>query len=140
MTWYDGGLMPPTPAEMPAGQQLPSNGVLFVGSKGKLYHSSHGGMPQLLPGTLVEQAKAVPRTMERSPGHYEEWVLACKGGARPAANFDYSGPMTETVLLGVLALRRPGTRLEWDGDNLKVKNAPELNQFTHTEYRKGWNL
>jgi hypothetical protein len=51
-----------------------------------------------------------------------------------------TGPMTETVLLGVLALRSPGTPLEWDSDNLKVKNAPELNQFTHTEYRKGWTL
>src|SRR5262245_46091917 len=140
MTWYDGGLMPPTPVEMPAGQRLPANGVLYVGSKGKLFHGSHGGTPQLLPGTLLEQARAVPRTMERSPGHYEEWVLACKGGASPVANFDYSGPMTETVLLGVLALRSPGTRLEWDSDKLKVKNAPELNQFTHIEYRKGWNL
>jgi predicted dehydrogenase len=140
MTWYDGGLMPPAPAEMAAGQRLPANGVLYVGSKGKMFHSSHGGMPQLLPGTLLEQAKAVPKTMERSPGHYEEWVLACKGGARPVANFNYSGPMTETVLLGVLALRSPGTRLEWDSDKLKVKNAPELNQFTHTEYRKGWTL
>src|SRR5262249_25547848 len=140
MTWYDGGLMPPTPAEMPAGQRLPGNGVLYVGSKGKLFHSSHGGMPQLLPAALLEQARAVPKTMKRSPGHYEEWVLACKGGAEPAANFGYSGPMTETVLLGVLSMRSPGTRLEWDGDKLRVKNAPELNQFTHTEYRKGWTL
>ena len=140
MTWYDGGLMPPTPAEMSSGQRLPDNGVLYVGSKGKMFHGSHGGMPQLLPGKLLEEAKAVPKTMVRSPGHYEEWVLACKGGKRPVANFDYSGPMTETVLLGVLSLRSPGTRLEWDSDNLTVKNAPDLNQYVHTEYRKGWSL
>ena len=140
MTWYDGGLMPPTPAEMSSGQRLPDNGVLYVGSKGKMFHGSHGGMPQLLPGKLLEEAKAVPKTMVRSPGHYEEWVLACKGGQRPVANFDYSGPMTETVLLGVLSLRSPGTRLEWDSDNLTVKNAPDLNQYVHTEYRKGWSL
>jgi hypothetical protein len=88
----------------------------------------------------MEQAKAVAQTMERSPGHYEEWVQACRGGARPAASFDYSGPMTETVLLGVLSLRVPGTRLEWDAVNQKVTNAPELNPFVHTEYRKGWTL
>ena len=140
MTWYDGGLMPPTPAEMSSGQRLPDNGVLYVGSKGKMVHGSHGGMPQLLPGTLLDAAKAIPKTMDRSPGHYEEWVLACKGGKCPVANFDYSGPMTETVLLGVLSLRSPGTRLEWDSDNLKVKNAPDLNQYVHTEYRKGWTL
>jgi predicted dehydrogenase len=140
MTWYDGGLMPPAPAEMRSGQKLPDNGVLYVGSKGKMYHGSHGGMPQLLPSSLHEAAKAVEKTMKRSPGHYEEWVAACKGGPRPTAAFDYSGPMTETVLLGVLAMRSPGTRLEWNSAELKVKNAPELNQFVHTEYRKGWTL
>lgn len=140
MTWYDGGLMPPNPPEMAAGAQLPTNGVLYVGNKGKMYHSSHGGMPQLLPNTLQEKANAVAKWMERSPGHYEEWVLACKGGKRPVDNFDYSGPLTETVLLGVLAMRAPATRLEWDSENLKVKNVPELNQYLHIEYRKGWTL
>lgn len=140
MTWYDGGLMPPTPAEMSGDQRLPENGVLYVGSKGKMYHGSHGGMPQLLPGELLEQAKAVAPTMERSPGHYEEWYQACKTGKLPAASFDYSGPMTETVLLGVLALRAPGRRLIWNSEDLKVTNLPEVNQFIHTEYRKGWSL
>jgi len=139
MTWYDGGLMPPAPAEM-KGQKLPDNGVLYIGTKGKMYHSSHGGMPQLLPGELHDEAKKVPKTMERSPGHYEEWVLACKGGKRPEASFNYSGPMTETMLLGVLSLRAPGNRLEWDSENLKVKNMPELSKFIQTEYRKGWSL
>ena len=82
----------------------------------------------------------MPKTMDRSPGHYEEWYQACKGGKRPVDNFDYSGPMTEIVLLGVLSLRAPGTRLEWDSENMKVKNAPELNQYTHIEYRKGYSL
>ncbi len=140
MTWFDGGLMPPTPAEMLPGQKLPDNGVLYIGSKGKMYHGSHGGLPQLLPASLHEQANMVPKTMERSPGHYEEWVRACKGGKKPVDNFDYAGPMTETVLLGVLAMRAPGTRLEWDSENLKVKNVPEINQYTHIEYRKGWTL
>jgi hypothetical protein len=130
MTWYEGGLMPPTPPEMAAGQRLPDNGVLYVGSHGKMYHGSHGGMPQLLPAALMEKAKSVPKTFERSPGHYEEWYQACKTGKVPVANFDYSGPMTETVLLGVLSLRSPGTRLEWDSENLKIKNAPELNQYS----------
>lgn len=140
MTWYDGGLMPPTPAEMPAGKKLPGNGVLYVGDKGKMFHGSHGGMPELLPGSLMEAARAVPKTTVRSIGHYEEWLAACKGGPTPVSHFQYAGPMTETVLLGVLALRAPGQRLEWDSENLKVKNAPELNQHVHVEYRKGWTL
>ncbi len=105
MTWYEGGLMPPTPSEMPPGGRLDGNGVLYVGSKGKMHHGSHGGMPQLLPMELNEQAKSVSKTMKRSPGHYEEWLLACKGGPKPVSNFEYSGPLTEIVLLGVLALR-----------------------------------
>ena len=119
---------------------LAGNGVLYVGSKGKMFHSSHGGMPELLPVGLNEEAKNVPKTMARSPGHYEEWLAACKGGPRPVSNFDYAGPLTEIVLAGVLALRAPGRRLEWDSANLKVKNAPELNQYVHIEYRKGWTL
>lgn len=140
MTWYDGGLMPAAPAELPAGQQLPGNGVLYVGSKGKMYHGSHGGMPTLLPASLHEAASHVPKSMTRSPGHYEEFYQACKGGPKPVASFDYSGPMTETVLLGVLALRAPGTRLEWDAEHQTVKNNPGLNQFVHTDYRAGWKL
>ena len=132
--------MPPTPAEMPAGRKLHDNGVLYVGSKGKMHHGSHGGMPEVFPATLNEQARAVPKTMDRSPGHYEEWLQACKGGPRPVSNLDYAGPLTETVLLGVLALRAPGTRLEWDSENLNVKNAPELNEFIHVPYRQGWTL
>jgi predicted dehydrogenase len=140
MTWYEGGLMPPAPAEMPAGRMLPDNGVLYIGSRGKMYHSSHGGMPQVLPGEMKAVAEAAPRTMERSPGHYEEFYQACKGAKRPVDNFDYSGPLTETVLLGVLSMRSPGTRLEWDSENLRVKNAPEVNQYIHTDYRSGWKL
>jgi hypothetical protein len=140
MTWYEGGLMPPTPREMTGGQRLPDNGVLYVGSKGKMYHGSHGGMPQLLPASLIEQANSVPQTMERSPGHYEEWYQGCKSGKRPVDNFDYAGPMTETVLLGILSLRAPGQRLEWDVENQKIKNVPDLNQYVHKEYREGWTL
>jgi predicted dehydrogenase len=140
MTWYDGGLMPAAPPEMPAGQSLDGNGVLYIGSKGKMYHGSHGGMPRLLPAALHEEAAKVAKTIDRSPGHYEEWIAGCKGGKTPVANFDYSGPLTETVLLGVLSLRAPGRRLLWDAENQKVANSPELNQYVHTEYRKGWTL
>jgi predicted dehydrogenase len=140
MTWYEGGLMPPAPAELPVNDRLPDNGVLYVGSKGKMYHSSHGGMPQLLPRELHEEAAKVPKSMERSPGHYEEWVQACKGGPRPVSSFDYAGPLTEIALVGVLSLREPGRRLEWDSENLKVKNAPELDHYIRTEYRTGWSF
>ncbi|MBP88137.1 MAG: oxidoreductase [Planctomycetaceae bacterium] len=140
MTWYEGGLMPPTPVEMPAGKTLPKNGVLYVGSKGKMYHGSHGGMPQLLPDELTEEARNVEKTMARSPGHHKEWLLACKEQGTAMSKFSYSGPLTETVLLGMLAQRAPGQRLQWNGKTLKVANVPELNQHVHKEYRQGWEL
>jgi predicted dehydrogenase len=140
MIWHEGGLMPPTPSEMPVGGRLPGNGVLYIGSKGKMYHSSHGGTPQLLPRELMEEARTVEKTMPRSPGHHKEWLLACKGQAPAMSNFSYSGSLTETVLLGVLAQRAPGRRLEWDAKNLKVTNMPEINPYVHKEYRKGWTL
>lgn len=140
MTWYDGGLLPAKPAGMPADQNLPSNGVLYVGSRGQMWHGSHGGMPQLLPGELHEAAQDVPKTMTRSIGHHAEWLAACKGDKPAVSNFAYAGPMTETVLLGNLAMRAPGQRLEWDGENMKVTNMPELNSLVHREYRKGWTL
>ena len=78
-----------------------------------MFHGSHGDMPQLLPRALHEEAAKVPKTMPRSPGHYQEWVAACKGGPQAVSNFDYAGPMTEVVLLGVLALCAPAG--DWSG-------------------------
>jgi hypothetical protein len=135
MTWYEGGLMPPTPPELASTEKLPDNGVLYVGSRGKMVHSSHGGPPRLLPASLADAAQAVPKSIPRSPGHYEEWLLACKGEGKTMSNFDVSGPLTETVLLGVLAMRAPGERIEWDGPNLLVKNLPDLNNHLHIPYR-----
>jgi hypothetical protein len=80
MTWYNGGLMPPVPVELSLREHLPDNGVLYVGTRGKTFHSSHSGMPQLLPRDLHDDAAKVPKTMKRSPGHYEEWIEACRGG------------------------------------------------------------
>jgi predicted dehydrogenase len=140
LTWYEGGLMPATPETFAADQKLDGNGVLYVGTKGCMFHSSHGGMPDVAPVSLREAAKAVPKTMPRSPGHYEEWVAACKGSGKTMSNFDYAGPLTEIVLLGLLALRSPGKRLEWNSEHQQVTNAPELNQYVTSEYRKGWEL
>lgn len=140
MTWYDGGLMPATPAEMPDNESLPSNGALYIGSKGAMYHGSHGGTPKVIPVELREEAKQIPKTIPRSRGHYEEWFDACKGVGETVCHFGYAGPMTETVLLGVLALRAPGQRLHWDSPEMKVTNLPELTQFVTKEYRKGWEV
>jgi len=75
----------------------------------------------------------------RGINHYQQWIRACKGGAKPLANFDYSGPLTETVLLGNIAARA-GRKLLWDGPNFRITNVPEANEYLRRQYRKGWTL
>ena len=77
--------------------------------------------------------------LAESPGHYLEWISACKGGPKALSNFDYSGPLTEMVLLGNVALRS-GKRLEWDAKNMRIPNAPEAEKFLRKDYRDGWTF
>jgi hypothetical protein len=102
-------------------------------------------MPKLAPESLNEAAAAVPKTMPRSIGHYEEWVAACKGGPRTVSNWDYAGPLTETVLLGNLAVwcapdGGEGKKVEWDAKGMACKNAPEAAHLVKAEYHNGYKL
>ena len=74
-----------------------------------------------------------------SPGHHQEWIQACKTGSPTLCNFDYSGAVTEAVLLGNVAYRC-GKRIKWDAANLRVTNEPEANQYLQREYRRGWTV
>lgn len=141
--WHDGGNMPPRPANTPADEVLGEgdNGSLFIGEKGAISAHCYGEKPTLHPISLMKDYKAPPKTLERIPeeDHYKDWIQACKGGRPACSNFDYSGPFTEIVLLGNLALRT-GKKLEWDGANMKVTNCPEANELVTKQYRKGWEI
>ena len=84
------------------------------------------------------------RTLERIPkgpdGHERDWIRACKGGPPASSNFEYSGPFSETVLMGNLAVRFPGKRLLWDGEAMEVTNDEDANAYVRREYREGWRL
>jgi predicted dehydrogenase len=137
LTWYDGGKLPPRElTELPAGQKLMDNGSLFVGDKGKLLFE-RGKPLRIIPERT--EFKPPPKTVPRSPGHYKEWIDACKGGPAAMSNFDYAGPLTEMVLLGNVALRA-GRKVEWDSAKLQVVNLPEAARFIRREYREGWGL
>lgn len=136
--WYDGGRKPPRPEGIPEDEQLGDgeNGSYWVGDWGIITCGEYGGSPRLVP----YEKPHVEQTIPDSPGHYEEFVEACKTGKPAGGNFDYAGPFTETVLLGVLALRT-GKRIEWDGPNMRLmNNVPEAEEFIGREYRKGWHL
>lgn len=148
LMWYDGGLRPPRPAELEEGKTLGSftNGQLFIGDEGKIMTGGAGSDPVLIPAARMKDFQPPPKTLPRSPGHYEEWIEACKGGKPAGSSFDHAGPLAETVLLGNVALRRAVRErlarktLLWDGPGLKFTNDPEANQYLHKEYRKGWSL
>jgi predicted dehydrogenase len=144
MIWYDGGLMPPRPSVLDEGRMMGDDGggCLFVGAKGMIMCSTYGENPRILPEQLMRDYKRPEKTIPRSPGIMEEWIAAIKAGKKSTTDFDYSGPLTETMLLGNVALRMKDATavLQWDAVNMQVTNLPEANQFIHKEYRAGWSL
>jgi predicted dehydrogenase len=145
LTWYDGRLLPPIPDELEEGRKLPASGALIIGDKGKILHGSHGaGEMRIIPESKMQQYVRPPETIRRIPeGHEGDWLRACKEGKNgiPAsANFDYGGPLTEMVLLGMLAIRMKDQKLEWDPKKLEIINNTEANELLHIPYREGWEL
>ena len=141
--WFDGKNKPPRPKDA-EGVKTASSGMFFLGEKGVIYADTYCGGPRIIPETkmkeLLPKSKRPAKTIPRSKGHVEDWIIACKGGKPASSNFDYAGPFTEVVLLGNLAIRAGNKKLLWDGPNMKVTNVPEANKFVRNEYRKGWTL
>ncbi len=165
--WMDGGIQPERPAELGPNEMMGDggNGTIFIGTKGKMMCGTYGVLPNLLP-TNLSKTTIVPQTVKRVPngdnGHYAAWVEAAIAGYGSTAakelssHFDVAGPLTESVLMGNLAIRSydiqrkneknetsyPGRniRLVWDGPNMKITNFDEANQFVKREYRQGWSL
>jgi len=138
VTWYDGVKSPPLPKELDPGRKLPDQGGLYYGEKGTIL-APHMGGPRLIPESKMIGFKAPEPFLGRGVDHYQEWIRACKGGPKPSANFDYSGPLSETILLGNVAARA-GEKLYWDGPNFKITNLPEAEKYLKREYREGWRL
>ena len=138
VTWNDGDRRPPLPEDFEPGRKLPGQGGLYYGDKGTLL-APHMGNPRLIPEEKMKGFEMPEPFLGRGENHYQQWINACKGGPKPTADFDYSGPLSETILFGNVAARA-GKKLLWDGPNLKVTNAPEANEYLRREYRKGWTL
>ena len=144
VTWYDGGMRPPRPDELEEGREMGATGALLIGDKGKILSGRTGY--RLIPEKRAREYGAPPKKLERSPGHFKEWVAACKGAKPAGSNFDWAGPLTETVLLGNVALRLKmreeltRQKLLWDSAAFKFTNSDAANQFLKRDYRRGWNL
>jgi len=151
MTWYDGGKLPPQDLLM--GEPVPAHdgGSLVIGSKGTLLTRTwHGGENKkdwfvLLPRRQFEgygpPAPTLPRvkTAQGQSGHHQEWIAACKGQGKPLSNFAYASVLTESLLLGNVALRA-GKTIEWDPDNMRAAGYPQADPFIRPRFREGWAL
>ncbi|HTI10486.1 MAG TPA: Gfo/Idh/MocA family oxidoreductase [Puia sp.] len=167
--WMDGGIQPERPDELGPNEIFGDgdNGTLFIGTKGKMMCATYGRDPNLLPTSRTAQT-VVPQTIARVPGaditgHYTAWAEAAIAGygsdkeKNLSSNFKIAGPLTETVLMGNLAIRSydlrkpkadgkgfdyPGRHIKllWDGANMKITNFEDANQFVKRTYREGWSL
>ncbi|TMJ11485.1 MAG: Gfo/Idh/MocA family oxidoreductase [Alphaproteobacteria bacterium] len=144
MTWYDGGLMPPTPLGLPAGARMdPGGGVLYVGDKGMLMHETYGSKPTLIGEGVAERAAAIPQSLPRIQGgiggHEMNWIRAIRGEEAISNPFEVAVPLTETMNLGIVALKAEQP-IEYDGAAGRITNVADANQFLTREYRAGWEL
>ncbi len=164
--WMDGGIQPTRPEELGPNEKMGDggNGIIFMGTKGKMMAGTYGADPQLLPTSRTKEEK-VPQTIARvkdgEEGHYAAWVEASMAGygstkaLNLSSHFDVAGPLTESILMGNLAIRcydirkkvgeeieYPGRsiKLLWDGLNMKITNFDDANQFVKRNYREGWTL
>jgi predicted dehydrogenase len=141
LNWYDGGLYPPRPDVLPDDVTLRSEGgVIFIGEKGILMNDTYGSNPRLFPVSLTEEAALVPKTYARIPWSHEmNWVKAIKGEAKASSPLEYAAQLTETMLLGIVALRTgQGRKILYDGERMAITNIPDANQYLTREYRAGW--
>lgn len=137
LTWYDGDRIPPEDVRALLGSvKFPGQGSIFIGTKGQML-LPHIAMPVLLPAQDFA-GYAMPE-FERTD-HYFEFAEAVLGNGKTSTPFDYSGPLTEAVLLGPLATRFPNTTLQWHGAKARFSNSKEANAFLRRKYRQGWSV
>jgi predicted dehydrogenase len=139
VTWYDGGKLPSR--DLVGGEELPKNGTILVGSKGRVVFRdwNPNGFRLLPEADFKDYKRPTPSIVRASNNPYQEWIRAIKGGPMCLSNFEYAVPLTEFVLLGNVALR-VGRKIEWDAKKLKAKNCPEADAFIRRAYRKGWEI
>jgi predicted dehydrogenase len=139
--WYDGGFRPPLFPELEKdGKEMPDEGLLFVGEKGKILAGFTGDDPRLIPEEKMRAFAKPPETLPRPIGELDQWLRACRGGPPSDASFPAVYPLSETVCLGTIALR-VGKKLRWDPAKAEFTNSPEANAFLRRPaYRPGWEL
>ena len=138
--WYDGGLRPPKPRELEAdGEPMPEEGLLFVGDEGKILAEFSGRNPRLIPKARMARFQPPAKTLARPVDELEQWIRACRGTTPSDASFENVAAISETILLGTIAVR-VDKKLRWDAANARFVDAPDADALLSREYREGWKL
>jgi predicted dehydrogenase len=140
--WHDGCEAQPEFENVPKGELLGDrdiNGSLFIGDKGMVTTGCYGERTRLVPAAKMRDYRLPTPFLSRSPGHYRDWIRACKGGEPACSNFSVAAPFVSWMLLGVIAMKFEG-KLEWDARNLRFTNNKEANKYLKPTFRKGWKF
>jgi predicted dehydrogenase len=141
MVWYSGTEPIPRAEDLEADRKPVETGAYVFGDKGTIMYGSHGaGGVRIIPEAKMQQYELPERTIPRTRGHQRDWLDAIRTGTKAGSDFAYGGPLTEIAMLGVIGLKLPGVKLEWDAQQMRFTNCDEANQHVDPPYREGWTL
>jgi len=141
LCWYDGNKTIPRPEILDEKRKVPGTGAILLGEKGGIMHGSHGaGGARIIPEARMRDYKQPDKTIPRVKGHHQDWLTAIRTSGKASSNFDYGGPLAELALLGMIAIRFTGQKLQWDTEKMQFTNCSEANAFVDPPYRTGWSL
>ena len=144
VVWHDGNTTIPRPAGFEPDDKVPGTGAVLFGDEGMIVHGSHGaGGCYITPEKRKEQftgKNAPPQKLARLKGHHWDWIDAIRNGRPAGSHFGYGGPLSQAALLGVIALRFPGVKLQWNDQQARFTNHEAANAFVAPAYREGWKL
>jgi predicted dehydrogenase len=141
LVWHSGTEKIPRAKELEPERKGTDTGAYVYGDKGVIMYGSHGaGGVRIIPETAMKAYTLPEKKIPRVKEHHDDWLRAIREGRKAGSDFSYGGPLSEIAMVGVIALKMPGTKLEWDAQAMKFTNCPEANQFLDPPYRKGWTL
>jgi len=141
LKWYSGTQRIPRPPEFEPDEKDIEIGASVIGDKGTIVYGSHGaGNVRLIPQSRMDAYKRPAQKIPRIKEHHWDWLEAIRTGRKAGSDFSYGGPLTEVAMLGVVAIKMAGTKLEWDAAKMQFTNSAEANQYIKPDYRSGWSL
>lgn len=139
--WYSGTEPIPRVPDLEPDRNPVQTGAFVIGDKGTIMYGSHGaGGVRIVPESKMREYKLPEKKLPRVPGHHHDWITAIREGRKAGSDFAYGGPLTEIAMLGVIAIRFHGTKLQWDTQAMRFTNCEEANAWINPPYREGWKL